>query len=78
MKSGRVHTDGVKLSKIGVPSIDGNILNWATFLEQFEVAIHSKEQLTDAERLAYLKDCLKEGPARHVIGGLTQTSGNYK
>ena len=69
---------GVKLPKISIPLFDGNILNWGNFWEQFEVAIHSREQLMDAEKLVYLKDCLKEGPARHVIGGLSQTSENYK
>ena len=65
------------MPKISFPSFDGNFLNWNTFWEQFEIAIHSKEQLTDAEKLSYLKDSLKSGPARHVIEGLTQTSGNY-
>ena len=33
------------------------------------------EQLSDAEKLAYLKDALKDGPAGHVIQGLAQTAG---
>ena len=76
-RSIKTHDTGVKLPKISVPSFDGNLLNWNTFWEQFEIGIHSKEQLTDVEKLAYLKDSLKSGPARHVIEGLTQTSGNY-
>ena len=67
----------IKLPKISVLSLDGDLLNWNTFWKQFEIAIHSKEQLTVAEKLVFLMDSLKEGPARHVIEGLTQTSENY-
>ena len=51
--------------------------NGVPFWEQFEVAIHSKEHLTDAEKLEYLKESLSEGPTRHVVEGLTQTAGTY-
>ena len=43
--------------------------------EQLLVTIHSKDQLSDAEKLAYLKDALKDGPAERVIQGLAQTAG---
>ena len=46
-------------------------------LEQFGVSIHSRPELSDAEKLAYLKDPLKEGPAESVIQGLAQTAGTY-
>ena len=76
-KAAKLYPTGVKLPKISVSSFDGSLLNWSSFWEQFETAIHLKEQLTDAEKLVYLKDSLKDGPARHVIEGLAQTSGNY-
>ena len=42
------------------------------------MAIHSKSQTNVAEKLAYLKDVLKDGPARHVIEGLAQDAEYYK
>ncbi len=75
--SGVTSVAGVQLPRIMVPNFDGNLLNWQIFWEQFESAIHSKTQLTDSEKLTYLRDALKDGPARHVISGLTQTSANY-
>ena len=42
------------------------------------MAIHSKAKLKDAEKLAYLSDALKDGPARHVVKGLSQDAGYYK
>ena len=42
------------------------------------MAIHSKAQLDDTEKLAYLRDVLKDGPARHVIECLTHDAEYYK
>ena len=69
---------GVKLSKMNVATFDGNILNWSTFWQQFVVAIHSKAQPDDTEKLAYLKDVLKNGPARLIIESLTHDAECYK
>ena len=68
---------GIRLPKISVPTFDGNMLNWTSFWEQFEIAVHSKEGLRDVEKLAYLKDAVKDGPAKHVIEGLSRTAGSY-
>ena len=70
--------DGIKLPKIDVPTFDGDMLNWRTFWEQYEVSIHSRTQLTDAEKLAYLRHSLKDGPARHVIEGLSGSGTEYE
>ena len=69
---------GIKLPKMNVPTFDGNILNWNTFWQQFDMAIHSKAQLEDTEKLAYLKDALKDGPARHIIQSLTHDAECYE
>ena len=74
-KLGKAEAPGIRLPKIGVPSFDGNILNWTSFWEQFEVAVYSKDILRDVEKLAYLKDAVKNSPARHVIEGLSRTAG---
>ena len=60
-------SSGIKLPKFNVHSLDGNILNWNTFWQQLNLAIHSKAQLDDTEKLAYLSDALKDRPARHVL-----------
>ena len=67
---------GIQLPKIEEPTFEGNLLNWRFFWEQFESTIHSKTQLTDSDKLIYLRDALKDGPARHLVSGLTQTSEN--
>ena len=54
------------------------MLNWRTFWEQYEVSIHSRTWLTDAEKLTYLRHSLKDGPARHVIEGLSGLGSEYE
>ena len=69
---------GVKLPKIDVPKFDGNLLKWRTFWEQFKVSIHERDNLSEAEKLVYLRHSLSEGSARHVIEGLSQTGECYQ
>ena len=57
-------------AKINVLTFDGDVLNWNSFWQQFNLVIHSKAQLNNAEKLVYLRDALKDGPARHIIEGL--------
>ena len=68
---------GVKLPKIDVPTFDGNILNWGIFWEQFRATVHSRDRLSDADKLAYLQHALKDGTAKYAIVGLAQSAGSY-
>ena len=69
---------GINLPRIEIPTFNGNILNWRLFWEQFQAAIHDKPQLGEVDKLTYLQDALKDGPARSVIQGLTQTAESYQ
>ena len=61
---------------IDVPKFDGNIINWHTFWEQFDISVHTRANLSDSEKLVYLRHSLKDGSARNVIEGLSR-SGEY-
>ena len=67
---------GVKLPKLDVPTFDGNILNWRSFWEQFNISVHERAHLSDTEKLVYLQQSLKGGSAKGVIEGLSR-SGEY-
>ena len=75
--NGVIGIAGIQLPKTEVPTFDGNILNGNTFWEQFKSSIHNKPQLTDSDKLTYLRDALKDSPARCAVIGLTQTSESY-
>ena len=68
---------GVKLPKLDVPTFDGDLLNWQTFWEQFCVAVHDRSNISDAEKLVYLRNSLKDGPAKGVIEGLSRSGEHY-
>ena len=64
------------LPKISVPAFDGYILQWKSFWEQFELYLYNRAKLSDAIKLAYLKDAVKDGPPLNIIEGLAQTAEN--
>ena len=70
-------THGVKLPKIDVPTFSGDLLRWKSYWEQFSVAVDTRTDMSDAEKLVYLRHSVKDGSARHVIEGLTHTGDNY-
>ena len=60
--------EGIRQQKITLPTF------WWRSKERFEISIHSKEQLTNTEKMAYLWDTVKSGGAKQVIEGLAQTA----
>ena len=63
--------------KIDIPRFDGDIISWNNFWEQYEVSIHSREQLLYPEKLACLRHLLKDGPTKRVIEGLLGSRNDY-
>ena len=51
---------------------------WPAFWERLNALIHSRIGVDDAEKLTCLRQAIKNGPARHLIGGLAQTAKNYE
>lgn len=47
------------------------------FWEQFVVSVHARSNLTDTEKLAYLRHALKGGGAKGVIEGLSRSRDHY-
>ena len=68
---------GVRLPKLAVPTFDGNILHWRQFWEQFCVSVHNRPSLSNAEKLVYLQHALKDGSAKSIIAGLSQSGEHY-
>ena len=69
---------GINVPRIEIPTFDGNIWNWRLFWEQFQAAVNDKEHLREIGKLMYLHDTLKDGPAKNVIQGLTQSAKCYQ
>ena len=68
--------DGVKLPKITLKTFSGDHLDWKSFKETLETAVHNNESITNMEKFTYLKTYLDKS-ALQEIEGFPLTSKNY-
>ena len=50
----------VQLPKIALPTFNGNLMEWTQFWGQFKQAVHSNPELTNPNKLAYLRDSIRD------------------
>ncbi|KRX21505.1 hypothetical protein T07_12837 [Trichinella nelsoni] len=60
-----------------LPTYDGDVLQFKSFWDQFEAAVHRREDLQDFTKLVHLRSCLT-GAAREAIDGVTTSAENYQ
>ncbi|KAK8773825.1 hypothetical protein V5799_011642 [Amblyomma americanum] len=58
----------IKLPKLELTKFDGKRKNWQPFWEQFEVAVHKDTELSNIDRLNYLKTLLTGGAVTAIAG----------
>ncbi|KRX59200.1 hypothetical protein T09_12309 [Trichinella sp. T9] len=59
-----------------LPTFDGDILQFKAFWDQFNAAVHRREDLEDVTKFVHLRSCLA-GAALHAISGVTTAAENY-
>ena len=65
-----------KLTKLTLPSFSGEYTQWVSFWDQFTTLVDSKRDMTNVEKLSYLKLSLK-GDAAQIVSSLLVTDANY-
>ncbi|XP_053372929.1 uncharacterized protein LOC123565249 [Mercenaria mercenaria] len=65
-----------RLPKLDLPKFDGNILDWQSFWDSYESAIHTNPSLSGVQKFNYLKSSLR-GEAVQIIAGFSLTNINY-
>ncbi|XP_032227965.2 uncharacterized protein LOC116611657 [Nematostella vectensis] len=65
-----------RLPKLNLPVFSGDPLEWMTFWDSFNVAVHSKPGLPDVDKFNYLKAQVS-GEAEQAIGGYLISGDNY-
>ena len=65
-----------RLPKLSIPVFSGDTLQWQSFWDCFEAAIHYNPSITGVQKLNYLRAQL-QGNALRVISGLPLTNANY-
>ena len=71
------HTPTIKLPKLELQKLDGDILRWQEFWDSFGASIHRNPNLQPVEKFNYLRAEL-EGDASAVISRLELTNSNYE
>ena len=66
----------VNLSKIDIVSYSGDRLRWNKFWESFECTEHKNTDLSNIEKISYLRSKLS-GEATRAVSGLTLANDNY-
>ena len=66
----------LRLPKLNLPTFSGSYTEWMSFFDLFRAAVDSNTQLTDSEKLNYLRACLK-GDAAKLICSVSITDANY-
>ncbi|XP_057317064.1 uncharacterized protein LOC130660127 [Hydractinia symbiolongicarpus] len=71
------HSKLIKLPRLHLQPFDGHPENWSTFWDSFECAVHTNDDISDVQKMTYLKN-LVEGPAASCIAGFRLSNENYK
>ncbi|XP_071176551.1 uncharacterized protein [Mytilus edulis] len=66
-----------KLPKLNLPTFDGDILQWQSFWDSFETAVHTNPTLSNVQKFNYLKSLLHDEALKSVTG-FALTNANYE
>ena len=66
----------IKLPRIDIKKFSGDVTEWQTFFDSFEVAVHSNNKLCSIEKMNYLLSYLT-GEALKTVQGLKLSEPNY-
>ncbi|KAI5717607.1 hypothetical protein M8J77_008525 [Diaphorina citri] len=65
-----------RLPKLEIPPFSGDLKDWSNFHSLFKSTIHRRTDISDVEKLQYLRSFLK-GPALTLIENLQIVNGSY-
>ena len=65
-----------RLPKLDLPVFEGDVLEWQSFWDSYESAIHTNQSLSDVQRFTYLKSLLKY-EALQTVSGFAITNVHY-
>lgn len=66
----------VRLPRIDIPNFDGAYEHYPSFYDTFNSIIHGNMEISDVQKLHYLKSCL-QGDALELVRSLKITAQNY-
>ncbi|XP_068246290.1 uncharacterized protein [Palaemon carinicauda] len=69
-------TASIRLPKLDLPHYSGDILEWNSFWELYDVSVHQRKDLEPIQKFPYLRSSLT-GEASKLISGFKFQAANY-
>ena len=73
MVSSEAVASKTKLPKLNLPVFKGNVMEWLTFWDLYNVAVHCNDSLSPVQKFTHLRTLV----TKDAIAGLTLTDANY-
>ncbi|XP_008182965.1 uncharacterized protein LOC103309405 [Acyrthosiphon pisum] len=67
----------MQLAPIPLPKFNGDIQGWSSFYDVYRAAVHDDDCFTPAQKLYYLRSCLRE-QALDLVQSIPISDGNYE
>ena len=68
----------IELPKIKVPTFTGDIMGWSTFWSTFQSTVDDRTELSDSQKLNYLRQSIKDPTLQLLLNTPMETPDTYK
>ena len=68
----------IELPKIKVPTFNGDIMGWSTFWSTFKSTVDDRTELSDSQKLNYLRQAVKDPTLQLLLNSPMETPDTYK
>ena len=68
----------IELPKIKVPTFTGDIMGWSTFWSTFQSTVDDRTELSDSQKLNYLRQAIKDPSLQLLLNSPMETPDTYK
>ena len=68
----------IELPKIKVPTFSGDIMGWSTFWSTFQSTVDDRTELSDSQKLNYLRQAVKDPALQLLLNSPMETPDTYK
>ena len=68
----------IELPKIKVPTFTGDIMGWSTFWSTFQSTVDERTELSDSQKLNYLRQAIKDPALQLLLNSPMETPDTYK
>ena len=68
----------IELPKIKVPTFSGDLMSWSTFWSTFKSTVDDRDELTDSQKLNYLRQSIRDPALQLLLNTPMETPDTYQ